>query len=262
VEDMVLDEIESAATPSEKAQKNDAGNFNWERLIYKLNQTFPIEFKREELTAGVTKNEVTDAEALTIQIADKIGEAYKVRNSHLDADQLIWLERHTVLDAIDQLWQEHLYTMDQLRSSIYLRTYAQKDPLVEYKNEAFTIFEIMMRAIRKKVAENMFRVTITTLSDLEDMYAAMPQQFSGGELPEELLAVLQAQMQLKMQQEQAQSITVNGSGFESAGDNFSIAPEAAEPVILQPAVRMHPKIGANDPCPCGSGKKYKKCCGK
>ena len=263
VEDMILDEIEQAATPSENAARQDAGNFNWERLLYKLNTTFPIEFKREELTEGITKNEVTDAEALTIQIADRVGEAYKQRNAHLDEAQLIWLERHTVLDAIDQLWQEHLYTMDQLRSSIYLRTYAQKDPLVEYKNEAFTIFEIMMRAVRRKVAENMFRVTITTLTDIEQMFAAMPQQFSGGELPEELIAVLQAQMQKKAMEQGA--ITVNG-GFDNAEQNFSVKseqPQAQEPrIVLQPAVRMTPKVGANEPCPCGSGKKYKKCCGK
>ena len=247
VEDMVLDEIEISATPSEKEQKNQS-NFNWERLLYKLNSTFPIEFKREEMTAGVVKDEVVDMEALTIQIADRIGEAYKARNAHLEPEQFLWLERHTVLDAIDQLWQEHLYAMDQLRSSIYLRTYAQKDPLVEYKNEAFTIFEIMMRAVRKRIAENMFRVTIASLSDLEQMFADMPQQLSGGELPEELLAVLQARMQAKQAEE---AITVNGN------------PEQNVPEIhLQPAVRTSPKIGANDPCPCGSGKKYKKCCGK
>ena len=247
VEDMVLDEIEISATPSEKEQKNQS-NFNWERLLYKLNSTFPIEFKREEMTAGVVKDEVVDMEALTIQIADRIGEAYKARNAHLEPEQFLWLERHTVLDAIDQLWQEHLYAMDQLRSSIYLRTYAQKDPLVEYKNEAFTIFEIMMRAVRKRIAENMFRVTIASLSDLEQMFADMPQQLSGGELPEELLAVLQARMQAKQAEE---AITVNGNLEQNV-------PE----IHLQPAVRTSPKIGANDPCPCGSGKKYKKCCGK
>ncbi len=247
VEDMVLDEIEISATPSEKEQKNQS-DFNWDRLLYKLNSTFPIEFKREEMTSGVVKNEVVDMEALTIQIADRIGEAYKARNAHLEPEQFLWLERHTVLDAIDQLWQEHLYAMDQLRSSIYLRTYAQKDPLVEYKNEAFTIFEIMMRAVRKRIAENMFRVTIASLSDLEQMFADMPQQLSGGELPEELLAVLQARMQAKQAEE---AITVNGNLEQNA-------PE----IHLQPAVRTTPKIGANDPCPCGSGKKYKKCCGK
>ena len=255
VEDMILDEIELAATPSEKAAKGDC-NFNWDQLLYKLNTTFPIEFTREEMTAGVVKNEVVDAEALTIQIADKVGTAYKLRNEHLEPEQFIWLERHTVLDAIDQLWQEHLYTMDQLRSSIYLRTYAQKDPLVEYKNEAFTVFEIMMRAVRKRIAENMFRATITSLSDLEAMFANMPQEFSGGELPEELLAALQAQM--AMQQAQNGNITVDGEFADESG-NYAVP---AEPVVLQPVIRATPKIGANDPCPCGSGKKYKKCCGK
>ncbi len=257
VEDMILDEIELAATPSEKAEKNQNGNFNWDRLLYVLNSVFPLDFKREDLTEGITKAEVTDPEALTIQIADRIGEAYKVRNSHLDAEQLVWLERHTVLDAIDQLWQEHLYTMDQLRSSIYLRTYAQKDPLVEYKNEAFTIFEMMMRAVRKRLAESMFRVTISTLNDMEGMFANMPQTFSADQLPPELLAALQAQMQMQMQD---QAFSVDGG--VAADGSFSVTADNSPQVVLQPAVRTAPKVGANEPCPCGSGKKYKKCCGK
>ena len=244
LEDMILDEIELAATPSEKAAKNDS-TFNWDQLLYKLNTVFPIEFKREELTAGVVKNEVTDAEALAIQIADKVGEAYKAHQSHLSEEQLAGLERYTVLSAIDQLWQEHLYTMDQLRSSIYLRTYAQKDPLVEYKNEAFTVFEIMMRAIRRRVAEGMFQITLRTVEFDENAMNSMPMQFSADEIPPEILAALQAQG------------LISGDMLENA-DTM----EPAEAPVLQPAVRMYPKVGANDPCPCGSGKKYKKCCGK
>ncbi len=261
VEEMLLDEIELAATPSEKAERGDATVFNWNRLIYRLNQTFPIEFRREDLTAGVVKDEVTEPEALVIQIADRLGEAYKVRNSHLPEDQLLWLERHTVLDAIDELWQEHLYTMDQLRSSIYLRTYAQKDPLVEYKNEAFSIFEIMMRAIRRKVAENMFRATITTLADLERMLAEMPRHLSSDEIPEDVLAALQAQ-----------TITVGNFAPEpglpepppgpGAPGFPGMLPPNVEAPAQQPAIRQFPKVGANDLCPCGSGKKYKKCCGR
>ena len=91
---------------------------NHRQLFYALfggnryNNIFPLDFKREELTAGVTKNEVTDPEALTIQIADRIGKAYKERNEHLDPEQFVWLERHTVLDAIDQLW--HTINMKEL----------------------------------------------------------------------------------------------------------------------------------------------------
>ena len=115
---------------------------------------------------------------------------------------------------------------------------------------------MMMRSVRKRIAENMFRVTIASLSDLEAMYASMPRELSGGELPEELLAVLQARLAM---QAQAENITIDGNVADDMA-NFSATPP--EPVVLQPAVRTTPKIGANDPCPCGSGKKYKKCCGK
>ena len=100
----------------------------------------------------------------------------------------------------------------------------------------------------------MFRATITTLADIERMLAAMPRHFSANELPEELLEALQSQ-----------SITVNGMMPEdNAGGALPEVPGLPPPPLppLAPVRREVPKVGPNDPCPCGSGKKYKKCCGK
>ena len=166
-----------------------------------------------------------------------------------------------MLEAIDRLWQEHLYAMDGLRSSMSLRVYAQKDPLVEYKQEAYKIFKTLMDQIYHDVANNLFRVTVTRLATLEEILATLPQelihqtfgQFDGGSItvssPEfgqgtiTLPPPLPGMMPEAMPQEEAEAEEESG-------------------VTQMPVHRAAPKIGRNDLCPCGSGKKYKKCCGK
>ena len=148
-----------------------------------------------------------------------------------------------VLEPIDRLWQEHLYAMDGLRSSMSLRVYAQKDPLVEYKHEAFGVFKGMMDQVYHDVAVNLFRMTLTRVFDPDD-------------LPDEL-----RQMFIHQQLEQ-----FGGVGpLEPPPEGFPGGAEGAEPEetpIQLPFHREEPKVGRNDPCPCGSGKKYKKCCGR
>ncbi|MBR2344435.1 MAG: preprotein translocase subunit SecA [Lentisphaeria bacterium] len=219
------------------ASRNDKkdGGFDTDMLAAELNALFPLEFNAEFFTAGIVNGKLTDQNALSLQIIDRIENAYQDRNAGLDPEQLSYLQRHTILEAIDRLWQEHLYSMDQLRSSMSLRVYAQKDPLVEYKNEAFTIFKNMMDQVYIDVAKNLLRLTITRIESLEELLASMPQEMVH-------------------------------STLEQLGER-GFAPEVPEPEQPEPEVhftfhREAPKVGRNDLCPCGSGKKYKKCCGK
>ncbi|MDD3153916.1 MAG: preprotein translocase subunit SecA [Victivallaceae bacterium] len=231
---------------SMQGRRHGTENFDRETLCQELNGMFPIGFKPEELTAGIEKGTLVDRKALLASIVSRVEKAHAERNSYLDPEQFAYLERHTVLDSIDRLWQEHLYEMDQLRSSISLRVYgAQKDPLVEYKNEAFKVFQTLMASIYRGVIENLFRLTLTTASSFEELLASMPQelvhqtfgQFDGAE---------------QMPVEVGEAMT------DDAGAVL------AEPQILSDITyhREEPKVGRNDPCPCGSGKKYKKCCGR
>jgi preprotein translocase subunit SecA len=155
------------------------------------------------------------------------------------------LERYIILNAIDRLWQEHLYAMDALREGVYLRSYAQKDPLVEYKTEAYDMFVELMANIKNEVLHNLFRST-SNLQAFETFLSTLPQ-FLGrdtgagaavgpvpGRRPEQRI----------------------GSGVEENGDGAEVKLE------LAPVRRGMPKVGRNDPCPCGSGKKYKNCCGR
>ena len=261
IEQVVEAQIELVASRPDP-DSNNSGGFNKKALVGWLNTTFPLSFKEEELTAGFSGGRLASADELTLQIIDRVEEAYKERNADLPEEQVQYLERHTVLEAIDRLWQEHLYAMDGLRSSMSLRVYAQKDPLVEYKQEAYTIFKTLMDQIYHDVANNLFRVTVTRLATLEELLATLPQelihqtfgQFDGGG-----------------------SITVSapepgpGPGMMNIPPFPGMMPDPAglpegdgegPEITRMPVHRANPKIGRNDDCPCGSGKKYKKCCGK
>ena len=239
VEQAVSNEIQSCAAYGER--KKDGVVFDVDRLVAYLNDAFPLDFKAEELTEGLENGKLTDADKLVIQIVDRVERAYVDSHADFEAEQLQYLERHTVLEAIDRLWQEHLYAMDQLRSTMSLRVYAQKDPLVEYKHEAFGVFKTMMDQIYRDVAHNLFRVTLTRLSSFEELLASMPQEM----------------------------IHQTFGQFDGAlPPGFPEIPQPVEEMPVEepePQITFHremPKIGRNDPCPCGSGKKFKNCCGR
>ncbi len=250
IEQVIEEEVVRAGTPTGNAEEKDS-NYNTDALAAYLNLTFPLEFKGAELGEGLVDGRLNDPAALTLKIVDRVENAYKDRNAALPPEQVQYLERHTVLEAIDRLWQEHLYAMDHLRSSMSLRVYAQKDPLVEYKQEAYKIFKALMDEINHEIAKNLFRATVRRLVSLEELLASMPQEMIhqaidqfGGELPISI-----------------QGNMPPGMAFEDQDQLVESAPEP-QPEIQVTFRRSAPKVGRNDDCPCGSGKKYKKCCGK
>jgi len=177
-------------------------------------------------------------------ISDSIRKAYELKVSFEEPDKLATVERYTILQAIDKLWQEHLYEMDSLRHSIGLRAHGQRDPLLEYKAEAFKIFDELMVNVKTEICHNVFR-SASSLMAFENFLRNAPQQtlhhassaFGG-------------------------TSTGTGAGQAKASDVVSEAANAAEAQAKAKPVRTGPKVGRNDPCPCGSGKKYKQCCGK
>jgi len=181
-------------------------------------------------------------------ITDAIRHAYEIKVSFDDPEKLAMVERYTILQAIDKLWQEHLYEMDSLRQSIGLRAHGQRDPLLEYKAEAFKIFDELMVNVKSEICHNTFR-SASSLMAFENFLRNAPQQmlhtsttaFGGGSN-----ATPPAAQQ----------------GAKKASDVVSEAATAAEAQAKAKPVRTGPKVGRNDPCPCGSGKKYKQCCGK
>jgi len=159
----------------------------------------------------------------------------------IEEERMPRLERLLVLSVIDRLWREHLYNMDSLREGVYLRAYGQKDPLVEFRTEGFSMFSEMMDDMKEEIAKQIFRVTATP-QYFESLNKAVPTQTIHQSLPQNF---------------QPEAGQASGPG-PSAGNGEFPPPSSSR----APVRRDTPKVGRNDECPCGSGKKYKKCCGQ
>ena len=183
-------------------------------------------------------------------ISESVRKAYELKVSFENPDALKEVERYTILSAIDRLWQEHLYEMDSLRYSIGLRGYGQRDPLIEYKGEAYKIFDELMVNIKTEICHNIFR-SASSLMAFENFLRNVPQRTMhqsasafGGAAPN------------------AADASAAARTPATAPRASDIVSEAAAAVEKARPVRAGPKVGRNDPCPCGSGKKFKHCCGR
>jgi len=184
-------------------------------------------------------------------ISDNVRKAYEIKISFENPQALKEVERYTILSAIDKLWQEHLYEMDSLRYSIGLRGYGQRDPLIEYKAEAYKIFDELMVNIKTEICHNIFR-SASSLMAFENFLRSVPQR---------------TMHQASSAFGGAAGAAAGSPAAEQARGNgpargSDIVSEAAAAVEKAKPVRVGPKVGRNDPCPCNSGKKYKHCCGK
>ena len=155
--------------------QKEAQLFNYEKLIVALTNLVPVAFTEDELKVGQDDKKL-DFEKLLDVVLERIKNAYQNHRKIYSDNQAIWMDRHIVIEAIDQLWQEHLHQMDHLRSSISLRQYAQKDPLVEYRQEAFSLFETLMGKVHETIVKNMFKMSLNSLEDLEMLLQNIPQE--------------------------------------------------------------------------------------
>lgn len=214
---------------------------------------FPVSFSE-----GYFDDEYSDKDELVKKAVDQIIKAFEEKYAREDAKVPPQAEvvpagqpapsrpaneaiRNLMIRKLDQRWQEHLLAMDHLRSDVSLRTFGQRDPLMEFKHEAFTLFDELGNQLRAEIAQGLFRFEILT----QDHPAI-----------QELMA--------RMRMETNRSLVAD---FDSEPSNPGIKNEPAseleeeqEPKRIQPLV-AEPKAGRNENCPCGSGKKYKKCCG-
>ncbi|MFH0908663.1 MAG: preprotein translocase subunit SecA [bacterium] len=207
-----------------------------------VNATFPLGIKLQELEDGPI-----EADAVTDKVMARVKQAYEIKIKSENSDALRNLERHIILQSIDTHWQEYLRSMDALRQGVGLRAYGQRDPLVEYKREAFVMFSDLMDKIKLDIATKMFR-SATSFGAFKSFLASLPQMYV---------------------HDQVQALGRGGPGAPAplapAGSAARSGAEAAMEAALQrrpePVRRDMPKVGRNEPCPCGSGKKYKKCHG-
>jgi preprotein translocase subunit SecA len=207
---------------------------------------------KESPVPGSIYEELTPAQfSVCTFITDSVRKAYDLKVSFENPEALKEVERYTILSAIDKLWQEHLYEMDSLRYSIGLRAHGQRDPLIEYKAEAYKIFEDLMVNIKTEICHNIFR-SASSLMAFENFLRNVPQHTTH-----------QSTSAFGGSATGADGAT-KGAGRQPGGppQGSDLVSQAVADVERAKPVRTGPKVGRNDPCPCGSGKKFKQCCGR
>jgi preprotein translocase subunit SecA len=202
-------------------------------LTHWLRRKFELEVDPEELRASGGAAEAT--EMIRAGLQAKLDE---MREEFGDTDYELTL-RFLLLRAFDEKWKEHLRELEALRQAVGLRGYAQQDPKVEYRREASLMFGEMEEHIADSVTDSLFKIRVTT--EMDDMLGG---RWQPTRLSHEEAAMFQA------------------GGPADAGQPDANDPIGSTPERLEPIKRETPKVGRNDPCPCGSGKKYKKCCGR
>ncbi|WP_066014005.1 preprotein translocase subunit SecA [Endozoicomonas atrinae] len=225
-EDVVSGLISQHIPPQSLEEQWDVKGLE-EKLGSELNERMPVQQWLDE-------DDRLDEEALRERILQGVIDSYRKKEELAGAEVLRNFEKHILLRILDDKWKEHLATMDHLRQGIHLRGYAQKNPKQEYKREAFELFQQMLEDIKYDTVRIISHVQVQE----DDRTAEMERQ-------------RREEMARRMQFEHAQA-----QGVEAE------ATEQEEPEAHQPFVREGRKVGRNDPCPCGSGKKYKQCHGK
>jgi preprotein translocase subunit SecA len=174
---------------------------------------------------------------------------YNRKEEQLGHDLMASLERFAYLQVIDDKWKEHLREMDELKEGIHLRAYGQKDPLIEYKQEAFKMFTQMLDLIRDGVLELAFKLFPTQ------------NQTQGGATNMAPRKPVRQQRMTAVKQDYSTATATQAPQYSEPMAGMP-APPPPPNAPKAPMVRSQPKVGRNDPCPCGSGKKYKNCHGE
>jgi preprotein translocase subunit SecA len=256
--DNVLERTIAQYTPGDFME-----DWDMDGLFVALGQFFPLDLEDEALNP-----ETADRESLTDGVTEFALERYDAREVELGEELMGALERFLLLQTIDERWREHLYDMDYLREGIHLRGFAQIDPLVAYKNEAFELFGDLMHSVWTDYTRMVFNVQVN-VEGQNGGGDAGPQQpafvasgsatragrvsYSGGRSLAGAGAIAAAAAEAHGGSQGVGAYAENGGGVEQE--------LAAVPVVEQRVVDDERQVGRNDPCWCGSGKKFKRCHG-
>ncbi len=211
-----IDEIASDIVDTYTDEKSLPEDWDWKSLKERLAGHFGI-----QLQIGEDEIQELTPEDLKKRIVEAIRKAYDAQVELFGQDEMSRIERFIVLQTLDNLWKDHLLSMDHLREGIGLRGYGQKDPLQEYKREGFEMFMAMIQRLKEETVSLLLRIRPLREMEIERL-----------------------EEKRRRQQEKI---------------NYSHGGEENKPKTVR---RKGKKVGRNDPCPCGSGKKYKKCCGR
>jgi preprotein translocase subunit SecA len=220
-------------------------------LFTAIEDIWPTTLHADELDPNTV-----DRDELVQRLADDAGNLYEAREEELGEELMRALERYLLLQIIDQRWREHLYDMDYLREGIHLRGFAQIDPLVAYKNEAYALFQDLMNTIWSDFARMIFHVEVEVEGENGD--GALPSRQATGSATGGGRVSYSGGVSTPNDFAMAAATAAGGAAAVDAAAEEEIE---ATPVVQQRVVEEHQQLGRNDPCWCGSGKKFKKCHG-
>jgi preprotein translocase subunit SecA len=236
----------------------DVDEWDIPAVIREVSRVFGIDPKELE----ALKLDEKDSEEITDAIWAVAKEGYVRKEEAIGTELLRRLERDIMLQIVDVQWKDHLYSLDHLKEGIGLRGYGQRDPLVEYKKESYGLFQDMKARIEEEIVRYLFWLRPVTMDDRGEQT--------------EPPAALRAPRPVPARRPAPSTMTLNNPGA-SAAPAFGGAARSSQPAVQAPTPtpartggddviktvrREEPKVGRNDPCPCGSGKKYKKCHGQ
>ncbi len=234
----VTDEIMAVHIPRQSQESQ------WD--VKGLEEAIQVEYGLALPIAGwLAEDDDLHEETLRQKIEAEYRAAYQLKEDQAGAEAMRHLEKSVMLQVLDERWKEHLANMDHLRQGIGLRGYAQKDPKQEYKREAFALFEALLETVKHEIVGMLSKVRFRSEEELAQMEAERERQ-----------------------QMQYEHPTLNAESAAEAAGQYAQAKPEQQPAVPatkgadETYVRQGQKIGRNDPCPCGSGKKYKKCHGK
>jgi preprotein translocase subunit SecA len=205
-------------------------------------------FLEAPLASWAEADNELDGREMAVRLIEQAGREYGAKFAPIEPEVLHNYERAVMLQSIDTHWREHLAALDYLRQGIHLRGYAQKQPKQEYKREAFELFGLMLDSIKREVTRHLLAVQVRSQAEVEE---------AERKAEEAARALKNVQYQ---HADYGQALADEPQSDAAAGGAMPDSQPAAEPV--QPFVRSSQKVGRNDPCPCGSGKKFKQCHGK
>ena len=222
VDDMIAELV--AQVGAEFAGKSAADEWDWPALEERVEQLFnlKLDWPQED------RHDLNHA-TFVEKLQESVQQGYAVQEERNGEQQMRQLERMVVLQMVDTLWKEHLLHMDHLKEGIGLRGYGQKNPLLEYKREGYNLFMTMIEAVKQHTVANLMRIQL---------------------VQDDELARMEEERRLQRERE-----------LEEAKRSSAAAPTGVAEIERKPIQRVEDKIGRNAACPCGSGKKYKKCCG-
>ncbi|MCK6683277.1 MAG: preprotein translocase subunit SecA [Thermoanaerobaculia bacterium] len=235
----------------------DPSDWNWEAFEAAVNETFGTKPAQIEITREMTNAEIKE------KLKEAIRVFYAAKVARLGPEPMADYERFFMLQTVDIMWKDHLLALDHLKEGIGLRGYGQRDPLVEYKKESFQLFESMKEAIEEQMLQYLFRFEIAQMraevaaerEEEKPERAGAPQGEGEQETPALAASGRRSGPDTSAMRSRRtashSNLSYQGATDPTAGGDFSV----------QTVRSQGPKVGRNDPCPCGSGKKYKKCHG-